>query len=513
MRFWKKGWAAIVSMVCVINIPISSVQGELVQSLIMPLTAEAEVYENMTYDVLADGTLEIIDCAADVFGVLTIPAEIDGTAVTKIGESAFRDCMGLQRIVIPASVTNIAEAAFMGCGNLANIQVDENNPVYCHAKGVLFNKAQTELIYCPEGNMVAYTVPDGVETIHPRAFYDGNVTSVAIPASVTEIGAEAFVSCSYLTQFEVAADNAVYSSRDGVLFNKAQTELLCFPMDSAMEQYIVPNGVTQIAALSFYNCWNLTDVMLPESVQQIQEKAFFGSQKLTCIQMAEGLISVGDSAFAYCSKLTSIKLPDSVTYLGSEAFYGCSQLAQVVLPKNLKRIENRTFDCCNSLTNITISSGVTYIGEYAFWLCRSLRSISIADSVIQIDSMAFGNCTALMDVYYTGTEAEWNVIDVYGLGNERLLNANIHFSDNTVIIGTFTGDVNNDGVINTTDAFYALMIYAKVSAGCVDDGFTDAQRNVADVNFDGVVDTIDAHKILIYYAIASSGEIPRWDII
>lgn len=45
MRFWKKGWAAIVSMVCVINIPISSVQGELVQSLIMPLTAEAEVYE------------------------------------------------------------------------------------------------------------------------------------------------------------------------------------------------------------------------------------------------------------------------------------------------------------------------------------------------------------------------------------------------------------------------------------------------------------------------------------
>ena len=46
--------------------------------------------------------------------------------VTKIGNSAFRDCSKLKKINIPASITSIRGSAFRGCSNLTNIKIPEN---------------------------------------------------------------------------------------------------------------------------------------------------------------------------------------------------------------------------------------------------------------------------------------------------------------------------------------------------------------------------------------------------
>lgn len=72
------------------------------------------------------------------------------------------------------------------------------------------------------------------------------------------------------------------------------------------------------------------------------------------------------------------------------------------------------------------------------------------------------------------------------------------------------GDLDDNGVIDTIDAFYTLIAYASVSAGR-DDGLTDAQRMAADVDRDGWISTTDAYKILIYYATMSAGGTPSWD--
>ena len=59
------------------------------------------------------------------------------------------------------------------------------------------------------------------------------------------------------------------------------------------------------------------------------------------------------------------------------------------------------------IQKVIISSGVTTIGEYAFRNCSSLTSVTIPTSVTSIGTSAFEKCSGLIDVYYTGTKAQW----------------------------------------------------------------------------------------------------------
>ena len=58
-------------------------------------------------------------------------------SVTTIGNSAFYDCDALTSVHIPASCTSIGINPFAGCTALKEIVVDENNPNYSSADGVL----------------------------------------------------------------------------------------------------------------------------------------------------------------------------------------------------------------------------------------------------------------------------------------------------------------------------------------------------------------------------------------
>ena len=90
-------------------------------------------------------------------------------------------------------------------------------------------------------------------------------------------------------------------------------------------------------------------------------------------------------------------------------------------------IGDYAFSECTSLTSVDIPDSVTSIGSSAFFYCTSLTSIDIPDSVTSIGDWAFDSCTSLTDVYYGGTEEQWNDISI-GSQNEALTSANIHFS-------------------------------------------------------------------------------------
>ncbi len=73
-----------------------------------------------------------------------------------------------------------------------------------------------------------------------------------------------------------------------------------------------------------------------------------------------------------------------------------------------------------------IPNDVTSIGNYAFANCKGLTSIIIPDSVSSIEENAFWNCIKLQNIYYLGTEDQWNKITISD-GNSNLTNATINY--------------------------------------------------------------------------------------
>ena len=169
-------------------------------------------------------------------------------------------------------------------------------------------------------------------------------------------------------------------------------------------------AVTSICGSAFSYCGNLISVTIPDGVTSIGSHAFYECYGLTSVTIPDSVMSIGDVAFSGCSSLASVTIPDSVTSIGIQVFMGCQGLTSVTIGDGVMSIGEGAFNRCNSLTSVTIPDDVTSIGEFAFYLCGSLTLVTIPDSVTSIGEWAFRDCSTLTDIYYTGTEAQWNAI-------------------------------------------------------------------------------------------------------
>ena len=95
-------------------------------------------------------------------------------------------------------------------------------------------------------------------------------------------------------------------------------------------------------------------------------------------------------------------------------------MSSYTIPDNVKTIGKYAFNNCNSLSAITIPDGVTEICVFAFYNCKSLTSITIHNNVTALGKSAFRGCDSLTDVYYSGTEEQWNKINISASGNDDL---------------------------------------------------------------------------------------------
>lgn len=172
------------------------------------------------------------------------------------------------------------------------------------------------------------------------------------------------------------------------------------------------------------------DIYIPSSYNGLpvtEIKSFFFATQIKNVYIPESVTRICDEAFYNCSSLTSIIIPNSVKSIGSAAFYGCTSLASVMIGNNVTSIESSAFYGCTSITSISIPESITNIASYAFSGCTSLTSINISNSVTSIGYEVFLGCTNLKDIYYTGTEAEWQAIEIVRY-NDTLKNATIHYN-------------------------------------------------------------------------------------
>ncbi len=283
-------------------------------------------------------------------------------SITQIGSNAFTSCNTLVGVTIPASVASMDNSSFADCVNLQSIEVSEDNENYMSVDGVLFNKAMTQLLTYPSGKTDAeYTIPDGV-TSAGDFVNNAYITKLIIPNSLTSMGD--ISDCQNLTEIVVDEENKNYTSEDGVLFDKEMLQLMCYP--GAKEgDYTVPDGVKSIDLFAFYESSGITSVTLSDTVTSIGQFAFCGCTNLSNVTFGSGLVNLGEYAFCECESLTSVELPDGLE---------------------------------------TIQSG-------AFMVCTGLTTVSIPSSAIYIASGAFDECDALTDIYYDGSEDDWNNIE------------------------------------------------------------------------------------------------------
>ena len=445
-------------------------------------------YSSVKAVVIESGVTTIGNCAFMHFTSLTSVTFAENSKLTTIGDNAFSSCPSLTSITIPESVISIGNFAFDSCTSLTGINIPEsvtsigeNAFSYCQSLTdvsitdmdawcrIHFEDAyatpmrSAQNIWLNGQKIVSVTVPEGITEVKPYTFCGfKDLIQVVLPESVTAIGEDAFGRCRSLTSVTFAENSKLTTIGDNA-----------FSSCTSLTGITIPDGVTTIGEYAFSNCSSLTNITIPASVTSIGSNAFdrckklaevsitdldawcrinfaavgwanpmaykavlgrngrartiyLSGQKVVSVTVPEGITEVKAYTFCGFKDLIQVTIPESVTSIGECAFSNCSSLTNITIPASVTSIDAGAFWDCTTLTNIAIPEGVTCIGESAFMDCSTLTGITIPASVTSIGDYAFLRCSSLTDVYYAGSEEEWNAMTI-GTGNDQLKNANIHY--------------------------------------------------------------------------------------
>ena len=386
------------------------------------------------------------------------------SSVTSIGFAAFGSCTNLTRIEIPSSVTRIGSSAFHSCTSLTRIEIQSS---------VTSIKI--------EGGAFAYCT---------------SLTNIEIPSGVTSIG-NAFYGCTSLNSINVDKDNQLYSSEDGILFDKVKTKLITYPAGKKEKEYNIPSGVTSIGGWAFYGCTSLTRIEIPSSITSIGGWAFSGCTSLTSIEIPSSVTSIGGYAFDR-AKLTMVVVAES------------KNVQEIELPDIIKRAMNKGDILYTSsdfeLTNCSLTEDKTKLEVASKETVRlkvkegALSGISVVVKVVSLKKyeVTEENGEVYIEDINPGTKIQEFIDNIETNGTMKFYKGNSEITDvnskvQTGMIMKITlgeqetscklvvkGDLNGDGEMGDID----LLKLVRYQAG-LDTSLNGAYLKAADVYKDG----------------------------
>jgi hypothetical protein len=376
---------------------------------LLPLVAQAQV------NYAVSGNTAYVAYSPGAFGNVVISNIYNGYPVTSIGSGAFEDCGSLKSVTIPNSVTNISDFAFYGCG-LTNVVIPDS----------VTNIGQQAFYDCT--SLTNVIIGTNVVSIGHDAFVYCNLTSVIIPGSVANLGSGAFAYCNltnitFLGNAPTLEENDAfygdpatavyyYNGTSGWSFDFGglpTVELGIPPLTYVTESGIVTitgytgtNGTVTIGGTingypirsirlqAFYNCINLTNVVIDNGVTNIGNEAFYQCVNLTSVTISNSATSIGAGAFEFCTSLTNVIIGNGVENIGDAAFKYCTNLTSVIIPNSVTSIGNYAFQVDTSLTNIIIGNGVENIGDAAFAACAVNLAVTFLGNTPALGNNIFG---------------------------------------------------------------------------------------------------------------------------
>lgn len=277
-------------------------------------------------------------------GEVELPAQVDGYIVDSIGSDLFKGMGGnITSIRIPASVKTIEANAFIGMNSLSSVN--------CVGESTLNTIGSMAFARC-----VA-------------------LQNFTIPSTVTSIGSNAFAGCEGLVGFTVDPANEYFSSVDGVLFNKEQKKVLCYPAGKTEVTYTLPLTVTEVAPFAFWGNQHLMKLDL-KNVTMLRKYALGNCSELfsiTTTKLSNMEIGALDG-IEWLKRQTA----DIVT-LGNVLVLYQGEASELSIER-VRSIAPMAFSGNETLESVTLNYWLSTIGEGAFLGCKNLSSVYLCNS-------------------------------------------------------------------------------------------------------------------------------------
>ena len=351
--------------------------------------SETYIWGDLYYEVGIDGEITITDCNTTATSVV-VPDEIDGLPVTAIDAGVF-DFAGLQSVTLPRRLKTLGEwradysnapAVSVYYNNtlrawedvtksqethdylqdVCNMTYAPNNITVAPLTYYTERYETAEVLECASNATGTVSIPATVNgmpvtAIVERAFYDSLVTTVNIPASVTEI--DPFAGPD-LIHINVDPANPVYYSVNDCVVETATGKVVAGCTFSALPD---DGSISSIGIVAFYNLPDLILSVLPDGVTEIEPGAFMQCTNLSYFYLPGSMVKVGDAAFALTS-ITDLYFPENVREIGDGVLYGDTALTEVVFDVGVQSIGEWLDDYTNPEP---AAIHVTYYGSASKW--------------------------------------------------------------------------------------------------------------------------------------------------
>ena len=268
--------------------------------------------------------------------------------------SVCKDPDELTEVVLPSTVRFLGDFAFYFCMNLFSVtwnQIEES--------------ALTEI---------------GVNVFTSCT----NLKALSLPTGLTSIGESALAGCISLPAFTLDEACDSFAVVDGLIYNKEKTKLINCPAGKA-GIVTLPATVKTIESNAFYNCTQVTDVIMPEGLDSLGLAVFVGCSSLKTIKIPESVRVIGFGGFTGCTNLESIDVaPNNATYSSLDGIliengnrlmaYPNKKGQAYEVPEGIYVIE--TFACCWTDLQEVILPRIVSMGNYSFAYCHDLMSVT-----------------------------------------------------------------------------------------------------------------------------------------